>query len=88
MAFCLIKEKADRFKRLIKEGGVKYLQELTEMTSEARRLEFMEKLGVDELTAKEVNALFESKLLLKYQNELLRIGLKKPLDLNKMLNVI
>ena len=66
MPFCLIKSKADEFLRKIKNGELD-VNKLSEMASEARRAEFMRVIGIDETTAKEVNALFESKLLLKYQ---------------------
>lgn len=64
--WCLIKSKADEFLRKIKSRELD-VYKLSEMTSAERRAEFMAKLGLDEATAKEVNALFESKLLLKYQ---------------------
>ena len=66
MPFCLIKSKADEFLRKIKSGELD-INKLSEMASEARRAEFMRVIGIDEITAKEINALFESKLLLKYQ---------------------
>lgn len=66
MAFCLIKSKADEFLRKIKSREID-INKLSEMTSDVRRAEFIRILNFDETTAKEVNALFESKLLLKYQ---------------------
>lgn len=76
MAFCLVKEKAEKFKKLIKAGGVKYINDLVEMTSAERRTEFMNKLGLDEINARELNAQFESKLVLKYQ----KTGLKNWIE--------
>ncbi len=61
--FCLIPKLADAFKQEIIDGKIDPLK-LAEMTSEQRRALFTEKLG-GELNAREVNALFESKLLLK-----------------------
>lgn len=66
MAFCLIKSKADEFLRKIKSGELD-INKLSEMTSAERVAKFMKSLGLDKETAKQVNALFESKLLLKYQ---------------------
>ena len=61
--FCLIPKLADSFKQEIIDGKIDPMK-LAEMTSEERRAFFNEKLG-GEMNAKEVNALFESKLLLK-----------------------
>lgn len=60
--FCLIPKQADAFKQEIISGKIDP-NKLAEMTSEERRTFFGEKLG--EHNAKDVNALFESKLLLK-----------------------
>lgn len=68
MAFCLTKQLADKFKQAIKDGKID-IDKLSEMSSEQRRKSFSDSLG--ERNAKEVNALFESKLLLKNQ----RLGL-------------
>jgi len=64
MSFCLPKFKADAFRKALKEGEIDP-RELSGMTSTERRLVFRDLVG--ELNAKEVNALFESKLLLKNQ---------------------
>ena len=61
MAFCLVKSKAQEFLQKIKSRELD-INKLTEMTSVERRAEFMRVLKFDEATAKEVNALFESKL--------------------------
>jgi len=66
MAFCLLKEQQKKFLQAIKKRKLD-INELSEMTSAERRFELMKVIGLDEATAKEVNALFESKLLLKYQ---------------------
>jgi len=66
MSFCLVKSKQEEFLRKIKSRDID-INKLVEMTSAERREEFIKVLGFDEDTAKEVNALFESKLLLKYQ---------------------
>ena len=64
MKWCLIKPKADELKRAIKSGKINPTT-LSEMTSKQRR-SFLEKyVGAE--NASEVNALFESKLLLKNQ---------------------
>lgn len=65
--FCLTKEFVDKFRKALtsKEIGPQKLEEVSKMSS-AKRREFLEKfVGAD--NAKEVNALFESKLLLKNQ---------------------
>lgn len=67
MAFCLPQEQVDKFKNALRTGEVSLddLQDLAVATTAERR-EFMTKyFGAD--NAKEVNALFESKLLLKNQ---------------------
>lgn len=66
MAFCLTKDKSKRFLQAIKSGKLD-VGKLSEMTSAERVAKFSEIIGVDMETAKQVNALFESKLLLKYQ---------------------
>lgn len=83
MAFCLIKDKQKKFLQAIKNRTLD-IGKLAEMSSETRRAEFMKVIGIDENTAKEVNALFESKLLLKYQKTGIKNwiektgGLKEP----------
>jgi len=64
MSFCLPKEFSNKFKEALKEGKI-VPEELSAMSSAERR-SFLEKI-VGEADAKEVNALFESKLLLKDQ---------------------
>lgn len=63
-SYCLIKSLADKFRQMIKSGQID-IAKLSEMISAQRREFFTEVLG--ERNAKEVNALFESKLLLKNQ---------------------
>ncbi len=62
--WCLIKSEAEKFKKALKNGDVSP-EKLVEMTS-AQRREYLAK-WVGEANAKQVNALFESKLLLKNQ---------------------
>ena len=64
MSFCLVAQTVEKFKQAIKDGSLDPIK-MSEMTSEDRHA----LLGkfVDEGTAKEVNALYESKLLLKDQ---------------------
>lgn len=63
-AFCLVKEQADKFRRGLKDGSISPAK-LADMSSADRR-EYLGKF-VGEENAKQVNALFESKLLLKNQ---------------------
>lgn len=62
--FCLVKDLAEKVKQTIKSGEID-IAKLSDMTSAERRAYFNDTLG--ERNAKEVNALFESKLLLKNQ---------------------
>lgn len=62
--FCLLPKYVDAFKQKLKSGEIDP-QKLTDMTSEERRTFFKDIVG--EENAKQVNALFESKLLLKNQ---------------------
>lgn len=64
MAFCLVKPLAEEFQKRLKEGKINPT-ELIAMGSEGRHSFFESFLG--EANAKEVNALFETKLLLKNQ---------------------
>lgn len=64
MAFCLIKEQADKFKAALRSGDINPVS-LAQMDSPTRRKELAKYVG-DE-NAQQVNALFESKLLLKNQ---------------------
>lgn len=79
-AFCLVKPKAQEFIRKIKNKELD-VNELAAMTSFARRQKFQEALGLDVESAKEVNALFESKLLLKYQKTGLKNWIEKLANL-------
>lgn len=63
MAFCLPQDLAEKFKAAVKDGTIDP-DKLSEMSSEERREFFSSIVGED---AKDVNALFESKLLLKDQ---------------------
>ena len=62
--WCLVKEKAEQFRQALKNGEIKPAS-LVEMATKERR-EFLAKV-VGEENAKNVNTLFESKLLLKNQ---------------------
>lgn len=64
--FCLIQELSEKFKTAVKDGTID-VNKLSSMSSEERRSFFTEMLG--ERNAKEVNALFEYKLLLKNQRK-------------------
>lgn len=64
MAWCLLKQYADAFRKALKDGTINPVS-LSEMTSANRRA-FLSKY-VGEENAMNVNALFESKLLLKNQ---------------------
>ena len=63
-SFCLPKDIANKFKQSIKSGKID-IDKLSDMSSLKRRDFFTEMVG--ERNAREVNALFESKLLLKNQ---------------------
>lgn len=62
--YCLPKEQADKFIKALKEGVVQP-EKLADMTSPQRHKFFSDLVG--EADARDVNALFESKLLLKNQ---------------------
>lgn len=64
--FCLPKEQVEKFKEALKTGKINP-EKLSEMTSVERRDYLAEHVGKDD--AREVNALFESKLLLKNQQQ-------------------
>lgn len=64
MSYCLTKPLAEKFLEAVKSGKINP-KSLVTMTSEQRRKFFAEIIGQD--NAKQVNALFESKLLLKSQ---------------------
>lgn len=63
--FCLTKDKADQFLQALASGKID-VEKLSEVSSAQRREVFEKFFGKKEI-AKEVNALFESKLLLKNQ---------------------
>ena len=63
-AFCLVREQADKFRKGLKDGSINP-GKMAQMASAERRA-YLEKF-VGKENAKEVNALFESKLLLKNQ---------------------
>lgn len=65
-SFCLVPELADKFKKGILEGKIDP-EKLALMTSAERHAFFAKELG--ESNATPVNALFESKLLLKHQQQ-------------------
>lgn len=62
MPYCLIKPLADRFKKALQEGKIDP-EKLSDMSSAERHTFFEDLIGKD--NAGQVNALFESKLLLK-----------------------
>lgn len=64
--FCLVPQLAEKFKKDILEGRIDPIK-LSEMTSQERHAFFSDNLG--EHNASPVNALFESKLLLKNQQQ-------------------
>ena len=64
MPFCLLEPQSDKFKKALKDGAINP-DKMIEMTSEERREFLSEFVGKE--NAKEVNILFESKLLLKNQ---------------------
>lgn len=66
MSFCLPKFAADSFKAKLKDGTIDPAK-LAEMSSDERRAHFSDIVG--EENAKQVNAMFESKLLLKSQQQ-------------------
>lgn len=82
MAFCLRKDKAKKFLQAIKNGTLD-VDKLAGMTSEQRVKEFMRLIDIDEATAKAVNALFESKLLLKYQKTGMKNWIEKTGNLKE-----
>lgn len=66
MAFCLTRPLAEEFKHRLKNGEITP-EKLNDMTSTERHAYFADFMG--DLNAKQVNALFESKLLLKNQKQ-------------------
>ena len=66
MAWCLIKSDADKFRKALKDGTIDPVK-LAGMTSLQRRA-FFTKFANEEVATK-INALFESKLLLKNQQQ-------------------
>jgi len=65
-SWCLIKKYSDKFKKMLISGEVSP-DKLNSMSSKQRQDFFAKNFGVE--NAKEINALFESKLLLKNQKE-------------------
>lgn len=80
MAYCLIPKLADQFKQDMIDGKIDPTK-LALMTSVERRAFFAEKLGKD--NARDVNALFESKLLLKNQQAGMISWAKKVIGISK-----
>ncbi len=66
MSFCLLKPEVEKFVEALKTGEINPVK-LAEMTSKERRDYLSDIVGKE--NAKEVNALFESKLLLKNQQQ-------------------
>lgn len=66
MPFCLIGNLADEFLKRLKSGDIDPIK-LSEMSSKERHEYFKSFLGED--NAKQVNSLFESKMLLKYKEQ-------------------
>src|SRR6187551_45309 len=88
MKFCLPPKIANEFLRAVKSGELDVVK-LADMESAARR-DFLSKY-VGEAAAKEVNALFESKLLLKNQeagliNWIKSVGGLKPKEVNDLVS--
>jgi len=79
MSWCLIPKKADEFKAMLKSGKINPAK-LADMTSAERR-KFFSQFGAD--NAKNINALFESKLLLKNQKAGMITWAKKISGLSK-----
>lgn len=67
MAFCLMPNVAEKFKKAIISGEID-INKLSDMTSSERR-SFFESFFNNKETGKQVNTLFESKLLLKNQRQ-------------------
>lgn len=64
--FCIPKNTIDKFKRDLKSGAINF-DKLMDMDSPSRRAYFNEYFG--EGVGQQVNALFESKMILKYQKK-------------------
>lgn len=80
MAYCIVPKLADQFKQDMIDGKIDP-EKLALMTSVERRAFFAEKLGKD--NARDVNALFESKLLLKNQQAGMISWAKKVIGISK-----
>jgi hypothetical protein len=65
MPFCLLPQQADKFKNAIRNGEIN-IEKLSQSSTEERR-SFFQSYFKDERVAKEINTLFESKLILKNQ---------------------
>lgn len=79
MAWCLVKSEADKVRKALKDGTIDP-GKLSAMTSEQRRA-FFKKFVTDE-NAKQMNSLFESKLLLKNQQRGMITWAKRALGLS------
>jgi len=83
VAWCLVKSEARKFRIALRDGvnnnGKMHPLKLAEMTSEARRDLFSK--YISEENAKQVNALFESKLLLKNQQQGMETWAKRVLGI-------
>jgi len=80
MAFCLAKREAEEMKKALKDGRINP-EKITAMTSKERRT-FLEGI-VGKENAKEVNLLFEKKLLLKNQQKAIIDWAKSVTGLSK-----
>ena len=80
MAWCLTKVQADKFRRELKDGTINPAK-LATMTSAERTAFFAGRVG--EENAKNINALFESKLLLKNQKAGMITWAKRSAGLSK-----
>lgn len=76
MAFCLMPVAVDRFTNALRDGTIDPYK-LNQMSSEARRAVFKKIIGGDENAAKEINAAFESRTLLKNQKSAYTAWAKK-----------
>lgn len=80
MPWCLSKRATDSFLEMLKDNKIKP-DELTEMSSKGRRAFFAKSFG--EENSKQINALFESKLLLKNQKQGMITWAKKTAGLTE-----
>lgn len=80
MAFCIPKEEAAKFRAALADGKI-VPEKLADMSSAERRAFFEDIVGKD--NAKDVNAMFESKLLLKDQKRGMVTWAKKVAGMNE-----